>query len=127
MSFPNQKRVTVNGDKKDKENLYTVLNLESITIAMHTLKNNSSFKLWCYIAKNQNNYTFDLSYIDAGKFCCLSKPTYLKGIQELIDVGYLVETSAGNYDFYERLPKENDMHVTVKRENISEIDSQFIF
>lgn len=112
--FPNQKRITVNSDKKDKNNLYAILNIDSMNTAMCLLKPNT-FKLWCYMAKNQNNYTFDLGYADAGKFCNLSKPTYLKSVQELIDVGYLVETGNSNYDFYERLPLEGELRVTVRK------------
>lgn len=56
-----------------------MLNIDSMNTAMCLLKPNT-FKLWCYMAKNQNNYTFDLGYADAGKFCNLSKPTYLKSV-----------------------------------------------
>lgn len=102
MRFPNQKRITINSDKN---NLYAMLNIDSMNTAMCLLKPNT-FKLWCYMAKNQNNYTF------AGKFCNLSKPTYLKSVQELIDV----ETGRhGNYDFYERLPLEEELRVTVRK------------
>lgn len=34
MSFPNQKRITVNSDKKDKNNLYAMLNIDSMNTAM---------------------------------------------------------------------------------------------
>jgi hypothetical protein len=83
--------------------------------AMLYLKPNT-FKLWCYMAKNQNNYTFALSCVDACGFCNFTKPTYLKAVQELIDVGYLVETSKNHYDFFEKLPEE-EINITVKKSN----------
>lgn len=81
---------------------------------MASLKPNT-FKLWCYMAKNQNNYTFALSSTDACAFCKISKPTYLQGIQELIDTGYLVNTNGNSYDFYEEIPEEEVITITVKR------------
>jgi hypothetical protein len=77
------------------------------------------------MAKNQNNYTFALSCVDACKFCGFGRNTYLSGVQELIDNGYLVNTSGNNYDFYEVLPEEKEViNVTVKK---PEIPSEFEF
>ena len=110
----NQKTITTRSAKHDKNNLYAVLNIEAMGIAMAMLKPNT-FKLWCYMAKNQNNYTFALSCVDACAFCNMSKPTYLACINELIDNGYLVNTNGNNYDFYEMLPKDDVLNVTVKK------------
>lgn len=61
------------------------------------------------MAKNQNNYTFALSCVDACNFCKMTKPTYLKCVQELIETGYLVNTQGNHYTFFEKLPEENEM------------------
>jgi hypothetical protein len=45
----------------------------------------------------------------------MTKPTYLTGVQELIDAGYLVNTNGNHYDFYEKLPEVNEIEVTVKK------------
>lgn len=84
--------------------------------AMALLKPNT-FKVWCYMAKNQNNYTFALSCVDVCRFCKVTKPTYLGCIQELIGAGYLVEVDVGKYDFFEMLPedKEEVIEVTVRK------------
>lgn len=112
---PNQKTITTKSAKHDKQNIYAVLNIEAMQEAMTLLKPNT-FKLWCYMAKNQNNYTFALSCIDACGFCKMTKPTYLKCIQELIETGYLVNTNGNHYDFYEKLPVvENTLEITVKK------------
>lgn len=109
----NQKTITTKGAKHDKDNIYAALNIEAMGQAMELLKPNT-FKVWCYLAKNQNNYTFALSCVDTCKFCNMSKPTYLSCVQELISVGYLVNTSGNHYDFYEKLP-EDCIEVTVKK------------
>lgn len=109
----NQKTITTRGAAHDKNNLYATLNLEALEQAMALLKPNA-FKLWCYMAKNQNNYTFALSCADACAFCNITKPTYLSGIQELITVGYLINTNGNHYDFYEKLPEEA-IEITIRK------------
>lgn len=109
----NQKTITTRAAKHDKNNIYAILNIEAMGKAMEVLKPNT-FKVWCYLAKNQNNYTFALSCVDACKFCNISKPTYLSSIQELIAIGYLVNTSGNHYDFYEML-LEDTIEVTIKK------------
>ena len=113
VTVPNQKIVTTKGAQKDTEHIYAKINIEAMNKAMSVLKPNT-FKLWCYMAKNQNNYTFALSSADACEFCKMSKPTYLSSIQELIANGYLVNTSGNSYDFYEMLPDEV-IEVTIKK------------
>ena len=111
----NQKTITTKGAKHDKKNTYAMLNIEAMQEAMTLLKPNA-FKLWCYMAKNQNNYTFALSCKDACDFCKMTKPTYLSGVKELIEVGYLVNTNGNHYNFYEMLPEEEEViEVTVKK------------
>ena len=109
----NQKTITTKGAKHDKEHIYATLNIDAMGAAMERLKPNT-FKVWCYLAKNQNNYTFALSCVDTCKFCNISKPTYLAAIQELIEAGYLINTSGNHYDFYEMLPEET-ITVTIKK------------
>lgn len=108
----NQKTIKVLKEKCDKENLYAIFNLEALNAAMLDLKG-ESFKLWCYLNKNQNEYTFALSKVDALKWGIGSKSSYDRAIAELIEKGYLVETSSNHYDFYE-MPKEEVIFVTKK-------------
>lgn len=111
----NQRVITTRSAKHDKNNLYATINIEAMESAMALLKPNT-FKVWCYMAKNQNNYTFALSCVDACRFCKMSKPTYLSCVQELIETGYLVNTNGNHYDFYEMLPEEKEViEVTVKK------------
>lgn len=109
----NQKTITTKGAVHDKDNIYAKVGIEAAAAAMELLKPNT-FKVWFYLAKNQNNYTFALSAVDCCKFCNMSKPTYLSCVQELIEVGYLVNTSGNHYDFYEALPQDT-ITVTIKK------------
>lgn len=115
-TVPNQKTITTKGTLHDKQHTYGMIGIKAMEAAMALLKPNT-FKLWCYMAKNQNDYTFALSCADACGFCNMSKCTYLSSIQELIDVGYLVNTSGNNYDFYEVIPEPIEMNITIKKEN----------
>ena len=113
----NQKVITTKGGRHDETHIYAKINIDAMSKAMVLLKPNT-YKVWCYMAKNQNNYTFALSRVDVCRFCRMSKPTYLDCVQELIDVGYLVMTSDNHYDFYEELPEEEDpISITVKKQN----------
>ena len=77
------------------------MNLEALQLAMKTLKG-SSLKMWLYLNKNQEKYTFELS-----RAACLEwgikKDSYYDGIKELMEKGYLVQAREGSnyYTFYE--------------------------
>lgn len=109
----NQKTITTHWTIHDEKHVYGKISIEAAGEAMELLKPNT-FKLWFYMAKNQNNHTFALSCVDACKYCNMSKPTYLSCVQELINVGYLVNTRGNHYDFYEKLPQDC-IEVTVKK------------
>ena len=103
---PNQKTIKVNKESSDKINLYAKYNINALQVAMSSLKG-ETFKLWCYLNKNQNNYTFALSKVDAINWGIGSKSSYDRGIAELIEKGYLVKISGNTYYFYELPQKLN--------------------
>ena len=74
-----------------------------------------AFKLWCFIGKNQNGFTFALSKVDAIKWGIGSKSSYDRAVKELIEKRYLVETTPNHFTFYEK-PKEKDIIVTVVKD-----------
>ena len=110
-SNPNQKTIKVDKEQCSNTNLYSKYNIKALQVAMTTLKG-ETFKLWCYLNKNQNGYTFALSKVDALNWGIGSKSSYDRAIAELIEKGYLVNTTGSNYLFYE-LPKEKEIIVTV--------------
>jgi len=71
-----------------------------------------TFKLWCYLNKNQNGYTFALSKVDALNWGIGSKSSYDRAIAELIEKGYLVNIQGNSYNFYE-LPRAKEIIVTI--------------
>ena len=109
---PNQKTVKVQKENSNKDNRYAIYNLEALNNALIDLKG-ESFKLWCYLNKNQNNYEFALSKVDAIKWGIGSKSSYDRAVAELISKGYLVETSHNHFDFYEK-PKDEVIYITKK-------------
>lgn len=113
-TVPNQKTIKTTKEKCDKNNLYAAYNLNALNFAMKDLKG-EAFKLWLYIGKNQNGYTFALSPIDAiNEWGIGSKSSYTRAVRELIDKGYLVETSPNHFTFYE-LPKMDSIEITVNK------------
>lgn len=110
---PNQKTLRIEKDECSKKSLYGIYNLKALQTAMLDLKG-ETFKLWCYLNKNQNGYTFALSKVDALNWGIGSKSSYDRAVAELIQKGYLVNTSGNNYNFYE-LPKGEELMITIKK------------
>lgn len=105
MSVPNQRIVQIGKRTvRNGQNLYATMNLEALQLAMKTLKG-SSLKMWLYLNKNQENYTFELSRAASLEWG-IKKDSYYDGMKELIEKGYLVQAREGSnfYTFYE-LPR----------------------
>ena len=108
-SNPNQRTITTKKEPCNKDNIYTSINLEALKKAMNILKP-TTFEMWLYLGKNQNNYTFALSKVDCLSWCNFSASTYQSAFKELIETGYLVQSKSGSnnhYDFYE-MPQEEE-------------------
>ena len=105
----NQKKVEVNKEPCDKNNLYVCINIEAIQKAMSDLTP-AQLKVWMYFAKNQNHYEFELSSVAVCGFCNISDKTYRDAIKTLVAKRYLVLRPGFKnvYDFYE-IPKEPEM------------------
>ena len=100
---PNQKLVVVNKAKCDVANLYCKINLQALNGAAQKLKSKAGFKLYIYIAKNIDKYTFALSGKDFQAWAGVSKGAYDTAVADLIHCGYLVQRKGTKqtYDFYE--------------------------
>ena len=100
------------------------MNLIALQQAMKDLKG-SSFKLWTYFNKNQDNYRFELSQ----KACAewgIKKDSYYNAIKDLIEKRYLVPTTQESniFCFYELPLSENQQNFSEKQNVASEI--QFV-
>lgn len=105
--YENQRSITTHKENHDNgKRKFGVLDLEAMEIAMQTLKP-TTYKVWSYFDKNQSGYEFALSRVAVMRFCRVSNDTYHKAIRELIETGYLVETGANQFDFYE-IPHEQE-------------------
>lgn len=102
ISYPNQKYIKVNKEICNSDNLYATINIDSLYLAMGDL-NGSAFKMWCYMAKNRDDFGFYLSQEDVvGNWGVCSKSTYHRAIKELIEKGYLQEKTNNHYIFHEK-------------------------
>lgn len=115
MSVPNQKVIKVNKEKCDKQHLYAAINLDAMSKAMNDLTG-EEFKVWCFFAKNQNNYQFELSPKAIKEFAGTSDKTYQRSIKQLIEKDYLVQVKGNIYCFYEVPYSQNDQ-VILQDEN----------
>ena len=105
MSSENQKIVIIKKEPCDKNNLYAVINLKALRVAMIVLRN-ESFRIWCYLAKNQNKYQFDLSK-EACDSWGIKKDSYYTHVKTLIAKGYLVPIREGsNHYLFHELPDQ---------------------
>lgn len=98
-STPNQKLLEV---RKEEQGKHTILELSAIERASRALQG-EAFKLWVYLAKNQNGYKLALSMQDAISWGVGSKSSYYRAVKELESKGYL-KKKGGSFVFYE-LPK----------------------
>ena len=92
---PNQKVIITSAAPANKENIYAVINIEAMNMALSELSGNT-FKIWSYMSRHQNQYKYALSCKDVCDVCGIGKTTYHKGIKELEELGYLVPTKSGS-------------------------------
>lgn len=111
-TVPNQRTIQVNKQPTDKKNLYTANNLTALDEAAKRLQSKGGFKLYMYLAKNQNNYYFALYSSNFCEWSGLGIKAYNTAFEELVKEGYLVlkEDSKTNYIFYDKstIEKDND-------------------
>ena len=99
-SVPNQRQLTTHKDKANRQNIYTVTNIDSLSYAARVLTH-SGLKLWLYLAKNQDKFTFWLSPIDVRACTGLSIASYRRAFSELKEKKFLVQSKKNCFDFYE--------------------------
>lgn len=129
-TVPNQRVITTNKAKcgsRTSDEYYTPINLIALEAAMQRLSANA-FKMWVYLGKNQNNYTFALSKVDTMNWCNFSSGTYANAFKELIDEGYLVCKSEGSnhYDFFE-MSQEQEQEAIITVHKTEPTQEGFLF
>ncbi len=117
-TVPNQRIIDVNKAKADKAHLYTVNTLDAIDEAASELQSAGGFKLYIYLAKNQDQYTFALSSSDFMIWSGLGKTAYMTAFAELVNKGYLIQSDRQKnrfafYDVSQKKQKEDDENIIV--------------
>lgn len=101
--IPNQKVIKINREKVIKGltggRLFLVAYQDNISAAMKTLSH-TAFKIYIYLLFQKDGYSVCYSPEYLHKAANMCKDTARKGINELIEKGYIDKTERG-YDFYE--------------------------
>lgn len=123
---PNQREITVAKAPTDKAHLYTANNLAALDEAARRLQSKGGFKLYMYLAKNQNKYSFNLSSNDFMLWSGLGYTAYTTAFEELKEEGYLIlkEGTETTYTFFDKSqlpPKEKEITIKIPEEKVEEI------
>lgn len=123
---PNQREITVAKAPTDKAHLYTANNLAALDEAARRLQSKGGFKLYMYLAKNQDKYNFNLSSNDFMLWSGLGYTAYTTAFTELEEEGYLIlkEGTETIYTFFDKsqLPKEEKaITIEVPKAKVEEI------
>ena len=112
-TVPNQRTITVSKQPTDRQHKYTANNLDALDEAALRLQSKGGFKLYMYLAKNQDKYYFALS---SAAFCAwsgLGLRAYNTAFEELKTEGYLVsKEDNNNYIFYDKATIEKELEDT---------------
>lgn len=92
-TVPNQRIIKIKKELTDKEHKFTANNLSALNEALKQLTSTGGFKLYMYLAKNQNNYELALSSANVNECCGLAYTAYTTAFKELVDKGYLIPTN----------------------------------
>lgn len=123
---PNQREITVSKAPTDKAHKYTANNLVALDEAARRLQSKGGFKLYMYLAKNQDKYNFNLSSNDFMLWSGLGYTAYTTAFEELEAEGYLVlkEETEIIYTFFDKSQKpnnDNDITIEVPKAKVEEV------
>ena len=126
IGVPNQRTVSVHKEECSKKNKYTANNLAALDEAAHMLQSKGGFKLYMYMAKNQDKYNFELSSSDFMQWSGLGYSAYTTAFKELEDKKYLIlkEGTDTVYTFYDKaqIPEEK-VKIEVPEEKVKEVQA----
>ena len=121
---PNQRTLTVVKAKADKNHLYTVNNIAAVDEAAGRLQSKAGFKLYMYIAKNQDKYTFYLSSSDFMRWAGVADTAYKSAFKELVKEGYLIEEGKDVFTFYDKSQiEEQQITIKIPSQKVEEINN----
>lgn len=104
----NQKTVAIHRDKLDD----SFLGIKNANWMEFNKKHNPyALQLYLYLAKNADGFQLALSQQAALEEAGITKTTFHKYVNILIDEGYLVQRNGNTYDFYETPHKQEDKNL----------------
>ena len=120
---PNQRVITVSKAPCDKLHRYTANNLEALDEAAGRLVEKASFKLYIYLAKNQDKYNFNLSSSHFMQWASVGKTAYTTAFDELVREGYLVQKQGTKdiYTFYDKSQEDKIIGIEIPKEKVEEV------
>ena len=128
-TVPNQRTITVKKEKTDKQHRYTANNLAALDEAARLLQSKGGFKLYMYLAKNQDKYQFALSSADFCAWSGLGMTAYNSAFQELKDKGYLVlkddsKQGKNHFVFYDKSMLAEQEEETIIEIPVEKVEQQ---
>ena len=134
-TVPNQRVLTIHKEPTDKAHLYTSNNLAALDEAAYQLQSKAGFKLYMYLAKNQDKYNFALSSSQFVAWAGVGLTAYNSAFKELEEKGYLIPKEEGStiYTFYDKsqldLDRNDTRTIEIPPEKVEEVRSrqQFCF
>lgn len=110
----NQKLIEVQKQDLKENELFVLISSESVSNASKNLQSKAGFKLYIYIARNQDKYRFGLSSEDFCMWAGVGIRAYRSAVEELIDLGYLEKKQGNLYIFHTYRPLEAnaDLEIT---------------
>ena len=117
-TVPYQRTIKVSKSATDKAHKYTMHNLEALAEASKNLQTLGGFKLYMYLAKNQDDYEFALSSADFKEWSGLGLRAYTTAFEELKSKGYLIALNDSEtiYCFRDKLDIEPPQKIISTKE-----------
>lgn len=104
-TFPHQKTVVIHFDKPERN--FLMIKNEN-WMEFNKSHNPYALQLYLYLAKNADGFQFALSQQAALEEAGITKTTFHKYVNLLIEEGYLVHRNGNTYDFYETPHKQEN-------------------
>lgn len=129
-TYANQKHITINRINPNVEKKqYLSIITENLAQAGRTLSE-VPFKLYIYLASNQDGYQFDLSTQHFANIYDVSLSSAKAAVNKLIEAGYLVPSgkATNGYAFFEVPQKHSELKIDVKEERhmMPQMDGTFL-